>query len=136
MAAIKPKRTASADLGRRIAGATAGMVPAAIVAPLEPVAEPEPIATPEPVAPLALVPPEPARVGRPATGKRALDGDGLPVAHFNFRCSDSMGRELSRLALQAGGLRPYLARLMRDAGAEGVTAWDLETAAATGSRWK
>jgi hypothetical protein len=51
--------------------------------------------------------------------------DQPPIESFNFRCSRDMARELIREAKNAGGLRQYIARLMRLSGVRNVTDWDV-----------
>jgi hypothetical protein len=52
--------------------------------------------------------------------------DHARLESITFRCSRDMARELFREAKKAGGIRQYLARLMKMSGVRNVPDWDVE----------
>jgi hypothetical protein len=61
--------------------------------------------------------------GRPGTGLARSGPDGQPLEQINFRCSRDMARALLQGAAEAGGMRRFVAKLMREAGYH-VPKWD------------
>jgi hypothetical protein len=52
--------------------------------------------------------------------------NGTPLQQINFRCSADMARALIRGAEKSGGMRQYVAKLMKKAGVRDVPDWDTE----------
>ncbi len=81
--------------------------------------------------PPTVVAPEAPRNG-PAPGGGRKPEPGYEVVAMNFKCTPDMARLLARLAEPAGGLRRFMARMLRDAGHE-VPEHDLNPP--TNRRW-
>lgn len=70
----------------------------------------------------------PPKRGRPVTGLARTGPGGFPLEQINFRCSREMAKRLIQAAKKAGGIRQFIAGLMRDAGHKKVPVWDTEEA--------